>query len=76
MGIKDSFHRQLPKGAKVEYKTNADGDKVPKKVTYDTERGGKKTVDVKLTADGDYAPTTGRTIDGDHNYPDKKWDIW
>lgn len=75
MSIKDSFHRQLPEEADVKYKVTIDGDRVPVSVTYPTESGASaKTVKVKQTCDGDRIPTTGYTIDGDHNYPDKKLD--
>lgn len=64
----------LPSDSTVQYKTTLDGDKVIDSVTYPTYKGGSQTVKFKTTMDGDRIPETGYTLDGDFNYPNKRYD--
>ena len=63
----------LPEGGTLKTRFSIDGDVIPESVTYDTASGQKKTVKMVMTPDGDYIPETGYTMDGDFNWPDKKW---
>jgi hypothetical protein len=64
---------QLPEDAKVTYGFTLDGDRIPLTVSYNTEAGPRKTVNMKWTLDGDRVPETGYTPDGDFNFPGRKW---
>jgi hypothetical protein len=61
--------RNFPSGCIPSYEFSPDGDKIIQSITYPTIDGKVKTVGYEYTLDGDRVPKTGRTIAGDHYFP-------
>lgn len=68
-----SLKSNVPLGAAVETAFTADGDIIPKSVTYKDMNGQDKKVAMQMTPDGDYIPETGYTLDGDFNWPNQQF---